>query len=52
MFETILPPHYLARDYLERRKPAPDPIPTREDVRRELGWTLIEAERRRAERED
>ncbi|WP_338678931.1 hypothetical protein OPV09_17530 [Janthinobacterium sp. TB1-E2] len=42
--ETTHPPHYLARDYLESRAPAPDRLPTREEVRRELGWTLIAVE--------
>ena len=45
MSETIPLPRYLAREYLERRTPAPEPLPTREEVRRELGWTLISAER-------
>lgn len=45
MSETIPPSRYLAREYQERRTPAPDPLPTREEVRRELGWTLITAER-------
>lgn len=44
---TEIPPpsRYLAQEYLERRMPAPEPLPTREEVRRELGWTLITAER-------
>ena len=51
--ETIHPPHYKARDYLERRTLAPEPLPTREELRRELGWTLITAERQtRAERDE
>lgn len=45
MSETIPPSRYLAREYLERRTPALEPLPTREDVRRELGWALITAER-------
>lgn len=45
MSETIPPSRYLAREYLERRTPAPEPLSTREEVRRELGWTLITAER-------
>ena len=50
---TIHPPRYLARDYLERGSQAADPLPTREEVRRELGWTLITAERQtRAERDE
>lgn len=53
MSETAQAPHYLARDYLERRMPAPEPLPTREEVRRELGWALIAAERQtRAERDE
>ena len=53
MSETAQAPHYLARDYLERRIPAPEPLPTREEVRRELGWALIAAERQtRAERDE
>ena len=45
MPETIPPSRYLDREYLERRTPAPEPPPTREEVRCELGWTLITAER-------
>lgn len=53
MSETTPPSRYHAREYLDHRTPAPDPPPTPEEVRRELGWALIEAERRGwAERED
>lgn len=45
MSEPIPPSRYLAREYLERRTLAPEQLPTREEVRRELGWTLITAER-------
>lgn len=45
MSETMPPSRCLAREYLERRTPAPEPLPTREEVRRELGGTLITAER-------
>lgn len=45
MSEAIPPSRYQAIEYLERRTPARDPPPTREEVRRELGWTLITAER-------
>lgn len=45
MSETIPPSRHLTLEYLERRTPAPEPLPTREDVRRELGWALITAER-------
>lgn len=53
MSETKQPLHYLAPAYLERRTLAPDPLPMREEVRHELGWTLIAAERQtRAERDE
>ena len=44
---TEIPPpsRYLAQEYLERRTPAPEPPPSQEEVRRELGWALITAER-------
>ena len=45
MSDMTPPSRYLDREYLERRTPAPEPPPTRDDVRRELGWTLIAAER-------
>lgn len=45
MSETMQSSHYLARDYLERRTLVPEPLPTREEVRRELGWAFIAAER-------
>ncbi|SIR43824.1 hypothetical protein SAMN05880566_112214 [Janthinobacterium sp. TND4EL3] len=53
MSETTQTPHRLARDYLELHTPVPDSLPTREEVRRELGWALIAAERQtRAERDE
>lgn len=45
MSETIPPSRYLALEYLERRTSAPESVPTREEVRRELGWALIASER-------
>lgn len=45
MSETTPPSRYHSHEYLERRTPAPELLPTREEVRRELGWTLITAER-------
>lgn len=45
MSETTPPSRYHAREYLDHRTPAPGPPPTREEVRRELGWVLITAER-------
>lgn len=52
MSETIPPSRYLAREYLERRTSAPEPLPTREEVRRELGWALITAERQTQAEDD
>lgn len=45
MSETTQQPRHLARDHLERRTLVPEPLPAREEVRRELRWTLIVAER-------
>lgn len=45
MSETIPPSRYMAREYLERSTPAPDPPLIWDEVRRELGWILITAER-------
>lgn len=45
MSEPIPPSRYLAREYLDRRTPVPEPPPTRDEVRRELGWILITVER-------
>lgn len=53
MSETTQTPHRLARDYLERRTLAPEALPTREEVRCELGWALIVALlRAQAERDE
>jgi hypothetical protein len=32
----------LARDYMDRRAHSDDPPPTRDEVRRQLGWDLID----------
>lgn len=45
MSETIPPSRYQALEYVKRRTPAPEQPPTRDEVRSELGWTLITAER-------
>ncbi len=37
MSETIPYSRYVAGEYLERCKPAPDLLPTQDEVRRELG---------------
>jgi len=40
------------RDYMDRRTHETDPPPTPADIRRELGWELLQAEREaRDERE-
>lgn len=45
MTEITHPPHYLVREYLERRTHSVEPPPTPDEIRRELGWALIAAER-------
>lgn len=52
MAHITKPPRHLDRAHLERRTPPPEPLPTREEVRRELGWVLVAAERQaQAERD-
>ncbi len=42
MTKTTKPPKQLVRSYLERRTHAEeDPPPSPDDIRRELGWSLI-----------
>lgn len=43
--DTTHPPHQKVREYLERRTHSEDPPPTPDEIRRELGWNLIAAER-------
>ncbi|WP_300755820.1 hypothetical protein [Janthinobacterium sp.] len=45
MTEITRPPHCLAREYLEHRTHSVEPPPTPDEIRRELGWVLIAAER-------
>lgn len=53
MTQTTHPPHHLVREYMERRTHSPEPPPTPEEIRRQLGWTLIAAERQaQAERDE
>ena len=42
---TTLPPKQSVREYLEQRTHSEDPPPTPEEIRRQLGWAIIEAER-------
>ena len=45
MTTTSKPPKHLVREYLERRTHEAEPPPTPEDIRRQLGWRIVEAER-------
>lgn len=45
MTDTTHPPRHLVREYLEQRTHSEDPPPTPEEIRRQLGWNIIEAER-------
>lgn len=53
MTNTTHPPHQLVREYLERRTQSAEPPPTPDEIRKELGWALIAAERQaQAERDE
>lgn len=41
MSETTKPDKRKVREYLDRRHHDPEPPPTMEEIRRELGWHLI-----------
>jgi hypothetical protein len=45
MVKTVQPTKEQVRDYMERRQAAHAPPPSREEIRRQLGWDLIELER-------
>lgn len=36
----------LARDYMDRRAHSDDPPPTRDDIRRQMGWDLVPENKR------
>lgn len=40
---TKNPPKHLVREYLARRSRDPQPPPTPEEIRRQLGWGITEA---------
>lgn len=42
MTQTTHPSKYVVRAYLERRAQAVKPPPTPEEIRRQLGWGLME----------
>ena len=53
MTEITHPPHYLVREYLEPRTHSTEPPPTPDEIRRQLVWALIAAERQtKAERDE
>jgi hypothetical protein len=45
MVKTVKPIKEQVRDYMERRQVEHRPPPSREEIRRQLGWELIEMER-------
>ena len=46
MSDTTRPPKESVREYLERRTHAPlEPPPTPDEIRRQLGWHLVPANR-------
>jgi hypothetical protein len=45
MVKTVKPSKEQVREYMERRQAQHKPLPTREEIRRQLGWELIEKER-------
>ena len=38
---TTNPPKHLVREYLARRSRDPQPPPTPEEIRRQLGWGML-----------
>jgi hypothetical protein len=46
MDPTCKPTKEQVREYMERRQAAHTPPPSRDEIRRQLGWDLIEAERK------
>lgn len=51
MITTTHPTKEAVREYMGRRIWSPDPPPTPDEIRRELGWDLI-PENRRPDRPD
>ena len=41
MTQSIHPSNHVVRAYLERRSQAAKPPPTPQEIRRQLGWTLL-----------
>jgi hypothetical protein len=45
MDPTAKPTKEQVREYMERRQVAHTPPPSRDEIRRQLGWDLVQAER-------
>lgn len=45
MASTTHPTKQLVRDYMDARTRSDDPPPTSDEIRRQLGWNLIPANR-------
>jgi hypothetical protein len=45
MVNTVKPTKEQVRDYMDRRRAEHKPPPTQEEIRRRIGWELIEMER-------
>lgn len=45
MVKTVKPTKEQVRQYMEHRQTEHKPPPSREEIRRQLGWDLIEMER-------
>lgn len=52
MTQTTHPTKEQVRDYMERRTHAAEPPPDMVEVRRQLGWAIIAAEREAQERKE
>jgi hypothetical protein len=50
MQQPVPPTKQEVRDYMHKRQTSREPPPSMKDVRRQLGWELIEQERREAAR--
>jgi hypothetical protein len=51
MVKTVKPTKEQVREYMERRQAQHRPPPSREEIRRQLGWELIEMEREERRRQ-
>ncbi len=45
MTHTTKPDRNVVREYFQHRAHDPEPPPSPEEIRRQLGWVLIESER-------